>query len=507
MSEEQQCDDCGRPIRKAHRIEKLRRYCGICYARAFVRRVCPRCGNFARLPRENAAAICRKCEKAKPCVRCGRTHYLIGKVTPYGPACKACALYFREPKPCGICGSLSSQLSRKTRAEIHIPVCPRCARRDHGTCDSCRRHRSLQATKDGRFRCKRCIQGAEIACSVCHKTIPPGRGKRCEACYWRETFKKRVEINLAAFSKSGMAESWLRFGEWLLAEIGEVKASRFIHRYLPFFLELELRWGTIPSYDTLLTQFGARTLRQVTLPMRWMEVTGVINPCVQAKMEDSENRRIMSALERFSSGSQEQNLLMGYYKSILEAPKKRTTLRSIRLALTPAVALLLGTKETTSRSPNQDTIDAYLKRVPGQRAAISGFIRYLRDTRGFEITLPKKNAERAQQNRRAKLEAQMLTMIKSVDRGQTFRRRWVSVTLAYFHGLPRKISNKVREQDVTETAGGVLVTLDNHQYWLPLPAQMPASPDTFSDEEIDKFLPRSLRTAGRQLRGGEKPTE
>ena len=92
------CDDCGARNGRIARVYKGIRYCPTCYKRMFKRRMCTGCGNFARLPIRIPEAVCRTCERRKPCVRCGRISDSIGKLTPYGPACKPCAPYFREPR-------------------------------------------------------------------------------------------------------------------------------------------------------------------------------------------------------------------------------------------------------------------------------------------------------------------------------------------------------------------------------------------------------------------------
>ena len=81
------CDECERTGVKIVRKFRGHRYCRTCYGRMFKRKLCPKCGNFARLPVHITNAVCRSCERSRPCVRCGRTMTRVGKMTAYGPAC------------------------------------------------------------------------------------------------------------------------------------------------------------------------------------------------------------------------------------------------------------------------------------------------------------------------------------------------------------------------------------------------------------------------------------
>jgi hypothetical protein len=68
-----------------------------------------------------------------------------------------------------------------------------------------------------------------------------------------------------------MAGHFDSFGHWLGQKVGGHKAALTIHRYLPFFMDIERQWRTIPDYHVLLNHFGTQHLRRVLLPMRWME--------------------------------------------------------------------------------------------------------------------------------------------------------------------------------------------------------------------------------------------
>lgn len=464
-----QCDECGKFVARLWRVYKGHRYCSTCYARVFKRHMCPKCGNYARLPKNKPSAICRGCETDKPCIRCGKTDFAIGKITSYGPVCKACLPYFHEPKPCGLCGKPSIFLSRVKRLNIDVPVCPTCARQDHSACQACRRFRLLTKASDGRMLCKGCLEKGNVPCPKCGETMPAGYGQQCETCYRKGLLKQRIKIDCAAFSAPQMAAYFEAFGQWLGCRIGEHKAASTIHRYLSFFIEIGQQWETIPKYDALLAHFGALRLRQALLPVRWMEEIGLIAFDVAAKAEDSDRRRIAVILSNFSQESSEQALLAGYHKSMLASLKAgNTSIRSIRLALTPAEALLHKAREMKCMPPDQKVLEAYLDSAPGQRAAVSGFVCYLRNKYGVEIILPKANKHKAEQNRKKKLEAEMLKLMQEEGSSDEFMQRWLSVALAYFHGLPKSAGKKINSSEIViHDDGSCTATWRNQKFWVP----------------------------------------
>ena len=236
------CDECGARDVKIARVYKGLRYCQTCYKRMFKRRLCPGCGNFARLPIRFSHAVCQSCERRKPCVRCGRVGRKIGKLTAYGPACNSCAPYYREPEPCEACGKLSTRLSRKASLGHDLRVCQRCVRSDHKTCEACRHHRPLVESADGRKLCAVCLEKGEIPCPKCGQPMPAGCGQQCWTCYWTALAEARVQMDCAAFSSSALAEHFQAFGTWLIQMVGGHKAALTIHKYLTFFLEIEHQW-------------------------------------------------------------------------------------------------------------------------------------------------------------------------------------------------------------------------------------------------------------------------
>lgn len=463
------CDECGREEINVHRVYKGHRYCVTCYARVFKPSLCPKCGNLARLPRTIPGAICRRCETSRPCIRCGKRDYKTGRVTNYGPVCSACAIYFSEPVPCDICGKFSQRLRRIHRLGDIQRLCPKCARADLGACSACRRHRQLHQDSDGRNLCKRCLEMGEVLCTSCGMPMPAGRGKVCEPCYWAGTCRKRIRIDQCIFTSIEMSKEFGHFGEWLIGRVGSQKAALTIHRYLSFFDEIQRQWPGIPGYADLLEHFGAERLRRVRLPMRWLLETKDIVPDPEIRERDSEHRRIKSILSSIPHNSPGGRALNAYGKVLLaRISSGEISPRSVRLALKPASMLLGNSNPTGKILPSQSDMDKYLLGSPGQKASLTGFVRFLNVEYGLDLIV-RVDEKAALEFRRKKLEKEIIRMASHPEEGDVHVSRWIKLGLEYFHGV--KFSNRsLLAATIVNDGKGYAVSLSRTVYWIPLPA-------------------------------------
>lgn len=305
--------------------------------------------------------------------------------------------------------------------------------------------------------------------------MPAGRGARCEACYWSDLLRKRIEIDRAAFSTPAMASCFDAFAGWLGSTVGVAKAAIHLHRYLAWFTDVESTWGGFPEYCVLVEHFGAEGLRRVRLPMRWLNETGVVTADADVRALDSERKRIDALLSRFDPESESGDIVVRYHRLLDEKVQAgKSSVRSMRLALSPAAALIAECAAHGHMPPGQSDLEAFLDARPGQRAALCGFVRYLRENCDVDVVLPSHDAKDIARRRRQRLEAELLVVMRKAASGADVRHRWLSVCLAYFHGLPRGVVKHLGDGDVVlDGDGGVNVTYENRVYWVP---RLPAAP-------------------------------
>jgi hypothetical protein len=297
--------------------------------------------------------------------------------------------------------------------------------------------------------------------------MPAGRGKECEACYWRGVHRRRVRLDQAAFASQRFVALFTEFGAWLESHAGAQRAALAVHRYLPFFTEIEKRWNDVPAYPLLLEHFGAEGLRRVRLPMRWLAESRQVTVDANVREEDSENRRICALVASVPAGTV-CSVALSAYKGMLEVKLAtgKSTMRSMRLALRPAVSLLLSADSSGHTLPDQAALDCYLRVAPGQLGALGGFIRYLNDRHALHLHAVA-DKKRVAEGRRQKLEASLMALAQAADGSREFLSKWISVGLAYFHGLPMSVARNTDASVTQSESGGYSVVIGKQEYWIP----------------------------------------
>ncbi|RMM82579.1 hypothetical protein ALQ72_05128 [Pseudomonas syringae pv. maculicola] len=460
-----ECDGCGRAIEQPKRIYQEKRYCGNCYPRLFKRRLCPACGNFARLPTFDKTARCSACLRRGSCARCNKVDFKIGRITPYGPVCKPCAVHFREPAICDACGTLSQRTARNSLTGRLL--CPKCSGPAAETCPDCRRHRVLISELDGRKRCKVCIEQGVLACATCGVSTPAGRGKECERCYWERTFQKRLAINTSGLSVLSMAQRFERFGNWVLLELGPKAAALKINTYYKFFKELENVWQGVPQYSQLLRHFSAEGLRRSRVPMSWLSEFDGLVVCEQAREEDSEHRRVQGIMEQ-PRESWPQQLITGYHRMLQSRlAAGDISLRSIRLALRSASDLLDHSRLKAAAMIDQKVLDGYWRKSPGHVASVTGFVGYLNQVYNAGLN-SRPDPRWARQQKQAKRERELVELLPQRDETSDFESRWIVKALAYFHGIGR-VSRKglVYTPATYQGTAGFNIECSQRVLWVP----------------------------------------
>ena len=321
--------------------------------------------------------------------------------------------------------------------------------------------------------------------------MPAGCGKRCWDCYWKEVAEHRIRLNAAGLASPALAQRFADFGAWLLAKTGPRKTALNVKRYLEFFLQIGKEWDDIPEYGALLRHFGAAGLRRRLLAVRWMDAAGLVVVDAHAREAESERRRIEAILNRLPAGSQAAVVFAGYHATLRARAKAgKCTLRSVRLALSPAAGLLEIASAGRGLPPDQRTLEAFLRQSPGQQAAISSFVTYLRRAYGTELALPRRNALQRQKARRAKLLPELLVVTREAGDTKTVNRRWLGIALQYFHDLPARAGKNAADDDVATDAEGITVRVKNQSYWIPWPKRAAGASTTSPDPDATNPLHR-----------------
>ncbi|MEO6276284.1 hypothetical protein [Roseateles sp.] len=462
------CGVCERPTAKATRVEAQVRYCSTCYARCFKRLLCGGCGMFKQLLASKEDPRCQDCIAAMPCVRCRRIGRPVGKITAGGPACNSCASYFSDARPCEMCSSPSRILRVLRTADGDKTACPRCMRVDHRTCALCRKHRLCDEMHDGRWQCKLCRDIGEVPCSTCSLPMPAGMGKRCSSCYWLERCVRSATQLVELLKTKRARDAFAAFAAWLPSQGYVQKAAVGLRKHVQFFELLESTGDEAWTSDFLLKHLGPAMLRKYELPMRWLRAEGGVTLHTQDKAREADGRRVRKASNTMPEGTVGRRLLESFEAELARRRDAgKLTDRSMRLAFRPALVLVALEDADGARAPTQLALERYLTATPGQRAALSTFVGFLKTNCGIELRLPPKRAGSSATARKA-LEKQITAlMAPSVDPASVTK-RWAPMALRYFHHLSSTQANEVVAKSVQkEVEGGMVLSCDGQDYWIP----------------------------------------
>lgn len=462
----QTCDECGKGVKKFHRRYLNKRYCQECYRFLFRQVTCPGCGELARLHTDFPLSVCNKCEKAKPCVRCGRTGYRLGKLTPYGPVCNACSYWFREARLCSQCGRASRLLSYSSESGYDEQICPSCARTGHQCCSACRRYRKLSGSSDGRQLCQRCLKLGEIKCGNCGTLMPAGYGKICEECHCHSIFLRHCQANLALFPDSAVAGEYRDFCRWLGKRQSHRKCGALADRYCLIFLRIGNSSDQFSDWHALFRGLSPGELRRFPLLEQWLCQKGSGMSLRTLKQPSAEEHYIKNILAR-SDGLEAGNTLRQYAGILEQRWLGGTQLRTTRLALGAAVALLEFSTGSEKGIPVQRDVLRYLRQKPGQRGNLYSFIHFLNAIFNAGLVVPKKKAAPGN-NRKRQLEKVLLAMICKIN--QFNEMQWVRVAIAYFHDVSLTQADALLSKGMlAHEDRGYSLRVAEKTFWIPEP--------------------------------------
>nr|WP_314368793.1 hypothetical protein [uncultured Acinetobacter sp.] len=231
---------------------------------------------------------------------------------------------------------------------------------------------------------------------------------------------------------------WLlaQYADWLLSELGPQKAALVINRHSQFFEQLANGWqGSIPSYSELLAHFRVSGLRKYLLVMHWLIETQHVDVDPKLKDDCSEQDQLDQLISSFPRDTLASNVLKAYLLNLQQRQAKgRIQLRSIRLAIKPAVALMACTDYDGLMLPTIRSLRKYLLAVSGQTAAVTGFLNFLNQQYGTQLNAF--DAYKGLKNGvyvRSKMEEKLYELRLS-DKSPERELAWVQTALCYFHG-------------------------------------------------------------------------
>ncbi|WP_227687989.1 hypothetical protein [Psychrobacter immobilis] len=404
----------------------------------------------------------------QPCTRCGGSAVKDGANTEYGRVCQTCYQgYFKAKKECFECGEFKRDISRYSKLSHDHAVCTSCYQSHFmQSCPLCYRYRELVDSDKGPM-CQKCHDFGDIPCESCHKLMPAGMGRRCNDCYWSQRLKHEAKVNSYLLSTILMRQAYIDFTEWFMINKGSMTATLKHNNYIDFFVRCDELWSKIPSYESLVNEFKPNGLREHLTVLRWLIKTKQVVVDTKIKEQIAEEERIINLLAKFDGKAPR---CINDYHQYLEQKllNGKTSLKSIRLALQPAIDLCTQYSIETSNTPNQEQIEGYLLVKHGQYSALYGFAMFLNREYGLGLVCMKPSKDAVLKAKKGEIERQLMLLYNQPqplsDKDELL---WLQLGMAYFHkiNIQLKALKTLTIQPCNEEMSKII--FNDKEYWLP----------------------------------------
>lgn len=372
---------------------KEKHYCRICYEKLFILKICLSCNKIKKIYRYLEKPLCKFCEvKDLPCNRCGKTSFKVGKILKNGIVCNSCIKYYQEQKICTSCNQEKINVYKRTLTDGSKKLlCGNCYNKTLPICSSCGYRRvAYSYDENNKTICKICSIEIKRKCISCYKLIPAGYGNICKECNSLRTLNKKT-FNLSNSLSKYLDSIFVEFSNWLLKRRNSEFTALNIQHYYGYFFKLDeicLEFKRLPTYEEIVSNLTVRKTREyllVTIFLNEMEIIKINN---KIKEEYANLDMIDKYLNTFKKGTRNHSLIEKYYLFLFQKlDKNETTIRSIRLALTPAVKFLNYCENFKNPTPSNYILEGYLWCYSGQKAAITGFINFLQKEKKLNISI------------------------------------------------------------------------------------------------------------------------
>lgn len=463
------CDQCANKNVKIQRRYKNESYCANCYRIWFIKKPCSKCGDLSRLHKKESFGVCTDCRMKEPCIRCGGVAIKDGANTEYGRVCQICYQgHFKVKKQCFECGEFKRNISSYSRLSHNEAVCTSCYQ-SHimQSCSLCHRYRELVDTEQGMI-CQKCHELGEIPCQSCYKLMPAGMGKNCNDCYWSQRLAHETQINTYLLSSKRMRQAYTDFNEWFGVNKGSMTATLKHNNFINFFARCDEIWGHIPNYEGLVKEFKPNGLRENLTVLRWLIATNQVTVDASTKDLIAEQERIINLLAKFDVQAPE--CISSYHDFLIQRRlERKTSLKSIRMALQPAIDLCVEYDLKGSNKPVQEHINGYLLIKHGQYNSLYGFVTFLNKEYDLSLTCVKADKDEILKANRKELEQKMMVLHKQqTPLSEKDRLRWLQIAMVYFHKVDINL-NTLKTLSVDKYDDEMVkLTFNRKEYCLPI---------------------------------------
>ena len=437
------CDYCKNKLSNWDYVYKEKHYCRSCYEKLFLSRICSSCNKTKRIYKYLEKPICKICQvKDMPCSRCGKTEFRAGKILKDGVVCNSCIKYFVKLKTCSSCNNEKINVSNRNLLNGSKKLlCVNCYNKTLPICSCCGyRRKAFSYDLEDKPKCQICSTQGKKKCIKCNSLIPAGYGNICKECNSNKTLDKKMSFLSKALS-TNFCDIFQEFCLWLSKRRGSPFASLNIQHYYGYFFildEISLELKRIPNYEEIVSRLTIAKTREYLLVTVFLDEIKLIEIDAKVKDEYANIDMIDKYLKIFKKESKSYMFINSYYQYLLTKLKNgKTTIRSVRLSITPAVKFLKYCGNFKDNTPTNYILEGYLWCYGGQKAAITGFINFLQKNQGINISIKEINLApfRSSNTSNEILKQRVLDMMSLTRIPENKIQYFIKILIGYLHNI------------------------------------------------------------------------
>lgn len=308
--------------------------------------------------------------------------------------------------------------------------------------------------------CADCVAGVHHQCPGCEILLPGGGKGRCRDCLYTARAKHLSGLQLERIEQDWCRTLWQEFFYWASENIDAKRLFNGLFHAGDFFVEIDREFTKLSTINSLslLETFGAEWLRRHMQCHAFLVHIGIADMDDTERQEWVEGVRIQNYIEGVDGA--DQNMLRKYVEWCRKRKNKRPKNLTVRVYVRAAIALLESTK-TPIENLDEKSISGFLKRHKGQRASLTSFITFLRETNiSPNARVPKKVKKYRADYTNSLIEKIDTLLLAFYTTSSNARRRALGVALiAAFLGVPKAhvVSIKVAGVTVGARTGNIQI--------------------------------------------------
>jgi len=436
------CSRCSRKITTWIYRYQGDNYCRFCYEKYFKLITCSSCNKNHHVLKNSNTTLCKFCQvKNKPCIRCKKESYRVGKITRYGIVCNSCSKYYKDLVSCSNCHESHHTVSNRKLIDGNKLLCQSCYYKHLSQCDLCKYYKLpyISSLDDKKTICKKCYTETYRSCNSCKSPISAGVGNICHTC----RIKRRIESNINFLSKV-LTPRFLLYFILFIDDLTEKSGIDFlitkIKKYSKSFIIIDNLYRElerIPSYKELISLCNPNIARSNSAVFQFLHQNDIIIEDETIKKKYSDITLINKHIEDVKQTIFEKIALSYFKKLIMKYQNNEIKIITLRLAISSATNFFIHCNQFQQHL-SQEILDGYLWIKQGQRNSLVELINYINKIYNYDLIIKDANNFLLKRSKEPKkyLQYQLKILLTKKDSlSHKEQQRLIKLSFAYFHSV------------------------------------------------------------------------